>query len=196
VTPENAIKKVAGYACLVVFLAIFCSKLQAQVSPGQRNLPAPPELQTALVEPALRGRARLSVWGLDIYNASLWVTPAFKATEFADHAFAIELGYLRDFKGEAIASRSMTEMARQANLASARRAGWEQQMRDVFPDVKAGERITGVNVPGMGARFFVNGKTGGEIRDPEFARFFFGIWLSSYSSEPKMRLELLGQAAP
>ena len=191
-----AINKIAGYACLAVVVAIFYSKLQAQVNLGKANQSAPRELQAALAEPVLSGRAKLNVWGLDIYNASLWVTPAFKAAEFANHAFAIELSYLRDFRREAIASRSMMEMSRQAHWDSTPRAGWEQQMRDVFPDVKAGERITGVNVPGIGARFFINGKPGGEIRDPEFARFFFGIWLSSATSEPKMRLELLGQPIP
>jgi hypothetical protein len=179
-----------------MLVAIICSKLQAQASSETVHQLVPRELQTALAEPVLSGRAKLGIWGFDIYNASLWITPFFKAADFANHAFAIELSYLRAFKREAIASRSMAEMARQANWNASPRAGWEQQMRDVFPDVRAGDRITGVNVPGVGARFLINGKTGGEIRDPEFARFFFGIWLSRESSEPKMRLELLGQAVP
>jgi hypothetical protein len=32
----------------------------------------------------------------------------------------------------------------------------------------------------------------GDIRDAEFARLFFGIWLSPRSSEPAMRQALLG----
>jgi Chalcone isomerase-like len=193
---KNAIKKVAACACLAWLMAIFHSNLRAQDSATTVNPPVPKELLLELAEPMLRGRAKLTVWGFDVYNASLWVTPAFKAAEFANHAFAIELAYLRDFKREAIASRSMAEMARQANFGNTQRTSWEPQMRELFPDVKAGDRITGVNLPGIGARFLINGKTGGEIRDPEFARFFFGIWLSSASSEPKMRLDLLAQTAP
>jgi hypothetical protein len=45
-------------------------------------------------------------------------------------------------------------------------------------------------------RFFVNGRLGGELRDTEFARFFFGIWLSPQTSEPSLRQALLGQARP
>ncbi len=190
------IKKIAVCACLAGLLATIHSNLRAQGITTAGISQVPKELQLELTEPVLRGRATLTVWGFDVYNASLWITPAFKAAEFANHAFAIELAYLRDFKREAITNRSMTEMARQANFGNSQRPGWESQMRDVFPDVKAGGRITGVNVPGAGARFLINGKSGGEIRDPEFARFFFGIWLSSATSEPKMRLDLLSQTAP
>lgn len=69
-------------------------------------------------------------------------------------------------------------------------------MRAVFPDVKAGERLTGVNLPGVGAQFRAKGRVLGEIRDPEFAKLFFGIWLSPQSSEPRMRQSLLAQVPP
>jgi hypothetical protein len=51
-----------------------------------------------------------------------------------------------------------------------------------------------VNVPGMGARFFVNGALKGDVRDPAFATLFFGIWLSEKTSEPALRSALLGKA--
>ena len=47
----------------------------------------------------------------------------------------------------------------------------------------------------MGARFFVNGQLKGDVREPEFARFFFGIWLSPKTSEPTLRDALLGKVA-
>jgi hypothetical protein len=64
-------------------------------------------------------------------------------------------------------------------------------MTQLFPDVAQGDRITGVQVPGVAARFFHNGKARGEVRDAEFTRLFFGIWLSSRTSEPKLRDALL-----
>ncbi len=67
-------------------------------------------------------------------------------------------------------------------------------MRRVFPDVEPGDRLLGVHRPGEGVAFFYNGQLRGEIRDPEFARLFFGIWLSPRSSEPAMRQALLGSA--
>jgi hypothetical protein len=62
--------------------------------------------------------------------------------------------------------------------------------------VAKGDRITGVQRPGESARFFLNGKPIGEVRDAEFARRFFGIWLAPKTSEPKLRLALLARAGP
>ncbi len=65
-------------------------------------------------------------------------------------------------------------------------------MKRLFPDVHAGDRITGVHRPGEGAAFFVNGRAVGEVRDSRFAQLFFGIWLSPRTSQPSLRAALLG----
>jgi hypothetical protein len=41
-------------------------------------------------------------------------------------------------------------------------------------------------------RFFHNGKLRADVTDPDFARAFIAIWLSPKTSEPKLRLALLG----
>jgi hypothetical protein len=65
-------------------------------------------------------------------------------------------------------------------------------MLRVFPDVRQGDRLVGLQRPGTGASFWINGRFQGEVRDVEFARRFFGIWLSPQTSEPAMRRALLG----
>jgi hypothetical protein len=55
-------------------------------------------------------------------------------------------------------------------------------MKGIFPDVKEGSRITGIHIPNEAARFYLNGKLLGEIRDPEFAHSFFAIWLDKKTS--------------
>jgi len=156
----------------------------------------PAELCAALPAAALAGQAKLTFWGFEVYQASLWVAPGFSAGAFADHGFALELAYLRDFAGADIAKRSLTEMARQAPLSADQAARWGEQMRALFPDVMAGDRLTGVHQPGVGARFLFNGQPVGEIADAEFARRFFGIWLSPQTSQPSLRLALLQQLMP
>jgi Chalcone isomerase-like len=156
----------------------------------------PAELRPALPTAALAGQAKMSFWGFDVYRASLWVAPGFRAAAYAEHGFALELSYLRNFSGADIAKRSLTEMARQTPLHADQAQRWGDQMRALFPDVKAGERLTGIHRPGQGARFLLNGQPLGEIADPEFARLFFGIWLSTQTSEPNLRLALLQQLTP
>jgi hypothetical protein len=156
----------------------------------------PAELRAALPTAALAGQAKLSFWGFEVYQATLWVAPGFKAAAYAEHGFGLELAYLRDFSGADIAKRSLAEMARQAPISADQARRWGDQMRALFPDVKAGERLTGIHQPGAGARFVFNGRVVGEIADAEFARLFFGIWLSPQTSEPKLRLALLQQVTP
>ncbi len=156
---------------------------------------APQDVQVNVQGAKLSGRAKLTVWGFQIYNAALWVAPGFKADDFGKHAFALDLEYLREFSGEEIADRSLSEIRRLTPLSEAQEQQWTRQMRAIFPTVRSGDRLTGVHVPGVGAKFLFNGKSKGEIRDAEFANLFFGIWLSGASSEPKMRRELLAGLA-
>ncbi len=144
----------------------------------------------------LAGTARLRFWGFKVYDASLWVAPGFRRDDYAGHPFALELAYLRDFSATDIARRSIEEMRRVGAFSEAQAAQWQQALQGAFPDVKAGDRIAGLNRPGMGVQFITNGQPTGEIRDPEFARLFFGIWLSPRTSEPQLRLALLGTTAP
>ena len=66
-------------------------------------------------------------------------------------------------------------------------------MRSIFPDVKKGEQLTGVNLPGVGVDFYYNDRFGGRVADPEFAVAFFSIWLDPRTREPGLREALIGQ---
>jgi len=156
--------------------------------------PMPQELQAALPLATLSGQATLKFWGLALYQASLWVTPGFVAAAYDQSPFALTLDYLRDFKGQDIARRSISEMRHQLPLDAAQQARWEGQLRALFPDVTSGDRITGVHLPGTGAQFWHNGRLLGDIRDSNFAKLFFGIWLAPQTSEPQLRLALLARS--
>lgn len=154
----------------------------------------PPELRDTLPVATLAGQSTMKFWGFEVYQATLWVAPGFTETAFEQSAFVLDLAYLRDFKGADIAQRSIAEMRRQAPMTAAQEAAWEGQMRALFPNVQKGDRITGVHQPGTGAVFWSNGRLLGAVRDPVFAKLFFGIWLSAQTSEPALRRALLAQA--
>ncbi len=155
---------------------------------------APPELAGELSGARLQGTARMTFLGLAIYEARLWTGAQAVGTEWAGVPFAMELVYARSLKGPLIAERSLKEMRRQAEIAEPEAERWLANMKLLFPDVNAGDRITGTNLPGVGARFHANGAFRGEPHEPEFARLFFGIWLSPRTSEPALREQLLGRA--
>ena len=153
-----------------------------------------PEIKELMPQYRLVGKGRLTFWGLQVYDARLWALPGFSADNLASQTFALELAYLRGFENKAVAERSITEMRRTAAISEEQAKAWIIEMMRVLPNTKAGDRVTGVNLPGTGALFLLNGKLTGEIRDPEFARLFFGIWLSPKTSEPKLRSALLADA--
>ncbi|MDP1530501.1 MAG: chalcone isomerase family protein [Rhodoferax sp.] len=154
-----------------------------------------PTLSAALQNKTSVGTARLRYWGFDVYDASLWALPGFDINRFENQRFGLELAYLRDFKGADIAERSIDEMKGLATIEPGQATRWTQAMSNLFPDVKRGDRITGVHVPGSGARFYLNGKLLGEVADDAFSRLFFGIWLSPKTSQPRMRETLVKNIA-
>ena len=137
------------------------------------------------------GQARLRVWGFEVYDARLWAADGFEPARFAEHRFALELSYLRNFKGADIAERSIQEMRGIGDFRDEQAQRWQAEMAQVFPDVARGDRITGVYAPQAKARFYFNDAWRGEISDPAFAPLFFGIWLSPRTSQPRMRQTLL-----
>ncbi len=143
----------------------------------------------------LQGEATLRFFGLRVYHARLWTRPDFRPERFMEQPVVLELEYLRDLKGSAIAERSVQEMRRAGGFSEAQADRWLAEMRRIFPDVKNGDRLTGLYEPGIGARFWYNGQPAGAVADPDFGRLFFGIWLAPSTSEPAMRLALLGQTA-
>jgi len=137
---------------------------------------------------------RFRVWGFEVYDASLWTTPSFAPAQAEGQLLALELRYLRDFAAKDIAERSLKEMRRAAAVTAEQESRWLAEMLRVFPDVRKGDRLLGLQRPGEAAVFWLNGRLRGEIRDAEFARRFFGIWLSPQTSEPALRRALLGAA--
>jgi hypothetical protein len=137
----------------------------------------------------------MRVLGLAIYDAWLWVDDGFEALRYAQHPLLLELRYARSLRGADIAQRSLTEMQRQGPLSDEEARAWLAFMFSAFPDVAAGDRLSGAYRPGRGVRFAFNGGRVHELADARFAQTFFGIWLSEQSSAPSLRARLLGLPA-
>ncbi len=142
--------------------------------------------------PALKrlGEGRLRFLGIHVYDSALWVTGAFGF----DKPFALDIRYAMTVKGRDLSERSIKEMKGLGYTDPEKLKRWEAAMDRVFPDIKPGDRLVGLHLPGKEARFYSNDRLLGAVADPEFARAFFGIWLDEKTSEPKLRAKLLGQA--
>ncbi|XZG71302.1 chalcone isomerase family protein [Chitinibacteraceae bacterium HSL-7] len=141
----------------------------------------------------LVGEGELRWLGLRVYTARLWSASApFSSTA----PFALELAYHRSISRERLADSSVDEIRRLfgTRYDDARLARWRSEMLTAFIDVAPGQRIVGVYRPGVGARFYAGETLTAEIRDADFVRAFFAIWLSPDSRDEKLRRALLGGA--
>jgi len=138
------------------------------------------------------GTGTLRWFGLRLYDARLWV-----GGEQPDAArpFVLALRYARDFTGRSIAEASFDEIARLGYGTAPEQARWRAAMERMFPDVDAGQELAGLNVPGRGVRFYLDGQPIGEIADAAFARAFFAIWLDPRTRAQSLRIALLGADA-
>ncbi|ARU05118.1 hypothetical protein CCO03_10825 [Comamonas serinivorans] len=157
------------------------------------STPAPPaELRSALPAARLVGTGVLRFFGLRVYEGRLWAGPEFQPEAYERHPFALELVYDRKLEGLAIAERSIAEMRRVGSFTDAQSRQWLTLMKQAFPDVQAQDRLLGLHDGQGEVRFFHNGQQTAQLRDAEYTRLFFGIWLSPQTSAPAMRTSLLG----
>lgn len=152
----------------------------------------PPELLPDLAQARQRGVGVLRFFGLRVYEARLWTLPEFEADAYERHPFALELIYDRRLEGQAIAERSVAEMRRVGHFDDAQAGRWLALMTRAFPDVVPTDRLLGLHDGRGEVRFFHNGRLTAQTADRDYARLFFGIWLSRQTSAPALRDALLG----
>ena len=173
------------FNCLYVLL-IFLTITQLKVTEGF----AFENVAIKLLPGAVKiGEGQYSYLGWSIYDATLY---GHSRPVGYDKPFALTLYYHLSAKGSDIAKRSIEGIRQQGFRDEFRLATWYRQMRQIFPDVQKGTRITGVYLPRVGVRFFHGKKEIGSIQDRQFSVLFFNIWLSEKTSLKALRQKLLG----
>lgn len=146
-----------------------------------------------LPQAQLSGEGEYRWFGVRVYTAQLW---AAHLPASIDSPFALQITYVRAFTARRLVDTSIDEIRRigSSNVTDATLERWRDALRKVFVDVRAGDSLTGVYLPGQGARFYANDRETGQIEDAALARAFFAIWLDPATRAPALRLKLLGQS--
>ncbi len=177
--------RLAALSCLMLASTLAL----AQASPGAHEPRA--YVREAIPAAGIVGSGTLTWFGFQAYDATLFAAGG----RFIDsQPFALELTYARDFKGVSIAERSVSEIRKLGLGSDTELAIWLDTLQKLFPDIRKGDRLTGVAMPNAPARFFHNGRLVGALTDERLARAFFAIWLDPRTSAPELRAKLLGQA--
>ncbi len=129
-------------------------------------------------------QAAFKVWGFHIYD----ITYSYNV-HFPVPPYRLKLQYRRDIAGAKIVESTKKEIA---NLgASAEKlAVWMDALKKIIPDVKDGDILTGFVEEDKKSSFCMGDRFLGKVEDLEFTEYFFGIWLSEKTSDPRLRKAL------
>jgi hypothetical protein len=182
----------ASVCRLMTVMLVTWVALSSGVSIATANTGTPAFITSHLSNPVMSGEGLYRWFGFRIYQARLWGSgAAVDAASPLARPLALQLTYARRFGGDDIAERSASEM-RDMNAADDQSiAQWESLMRNLFPDINAGDHLTGITDANDFTHFFFNGKALRTVRDPAFTRAFFSIWLNEKTSAPGLRADLL-----
>lgn len=159
----------------------------AGAAPAARELPAP--VQGAAPPLRALGQGEMRWFGLHLYDATLWVGGERWDPQ---RPFALDIRYARDIPRSRLVQSSLDEMRRLSLADDAALGRWGEAMARVFPDVRRGDRLVGVHLPGRGASFYTGDRYLGTVAEEAFAEAFFAIWLDARTREPRLREALLG----
>jgi len=120
--------------------------------------------------------ALLRYWGFKVYSAALFLRAG--DSPLADVPKAFTLRYHRDFSAEDFmtSGREVAQKNRDIDFKSVE-AGFKEMDR-LYRPVKQGVAYTLTYLPGKGTSLYLNDEYLGTVPGADFAKSYFGIWLS------------------
>ncbi len=149
-----------------------------------------------LPQAKMLGGGEFRWWGFSIYTAKIWQqTPNKDGGLDQSASFALEITYNKSISRERFVDSSIDEIKRlHGSKYNAEKLGmWRQYMEKAFIDVKSGDQLIGVYLPGVGCHFYSQQTLLAEIPDEAFAKAFFSIWLDPRTKDSNLRQQLLGK---
>lgn len=141
----------------------------------------------------LRGMALLRYWGFRVYSAALFLRKGDSPLDDVPKAFTLK--YHRDFSADDFitSGREVAQKNRDIDFKTVE-AGFKQ-MDKLYRPVKRGDAYTLTYFPDKGTSLYLNDEYLGTVAGADFAKSYFGIWLSEeYSLDSGFTSELLNVA--
>jgi hypothetical protein len=140
------------------------------------------------------GVRKATLFRVNVYVAALYVPhPTTDARALIDSSgpFELDLQFvrgvgaksIRDGFAEGFAGSAANQPALQPRIAT---------LNSWMEDIRAGERMSFVGIPGRGVQFSFAGKLKGIIPGEDFTRALLSIWLGEHPPNPELKSGLLG----
>ena len=179
-------------ALLGAAAAMLCLCTVAQEAASQGTGQQDPQPQAAQSQPGLQkvGEAKLKVLLWSVYNSRLYTADG--AYQEGARPLRLEIEYLIDVKSDRLVDRTLQEWEA-IGREHPEQANWALTLRELWPDIQAGDVLTLELAEDDSATFSRNGERLGTVDHPDFGQHFVDIWLSPDSTRPELRLALLGE---
>ena len=123
-------------------------------------------------------------WTLNIYKVELWTADG-KFPDF-QKPLIMHYEYQKNIKAKALVDTSIEEWQRLKSCTDKQAQMWAKQLLKIWPDIKSGDTLTAW-FDGKETHFYQEKKFLGSIKDQNFTRPFFSIWLHPKSKTAKLR---------
>jgi hypothetical protein len=129
-------------------------------------------------------QAAFKVWGFHVYDISYSYNEHYPLPPYQ-----LKLEYKREIAGSKIVETTQKEI-KKLGAPVQKLDSWIGQLKKIIPDVKSGDVLIGSVGKDKKSLFCLGSRFLGQVEDPDFADYFFGIWLSEKTSEPRLRKAL------
>jgi hypothetical protein len=136
------------------------------------------------------GETTFSILFWDLYKSKLQTTSGKYPLEKDSEKLLYHINYLTDISREDLLMRTV-EQWQHLGIETERYQTYLSVLEKIWPDIEDGDTLS-LHVNNTRSVFYFNNNFIGEIEQSEFSQLFLDIWLSENTSEPKLRLELLG----
>jgi hypothetical protein len=135
------------------------------------------------------GDGTMSWMFFDIYDASLFTTNGDYQSNIYPQMLTIN--YLKSINKNRLIKATEEQWSLQGFNNSQMKL-WIQSLQQIWPDIKSGDSLTFYVAENKKSYFYHNQTLLGGINSEGFPEGFLAIWLSDKTSQPKLRLQLLG----
>ena len=139
----------------------------------------------------LLGKAKFSVLFWDIYESTLLTTNGQKPFDDACQQSLFEIEYLRDISKKDLLDNTVSQW-QHLSIKESEYSVFLPLLERIWLDINAGDRLSMLTQQNK-TLFYLNSEYIGEIDSLTFAKTFLSIWIDEDTSEPKLRLKLLGE---
>ena len=142
----------------------------------------------------LKGLEKFTYWGFDLYTAALYAPQtAGPGDILADMPKSLVLHYSRKIRADQIIKAGDHNIRKNPENNMNTLGSRLENLNAAYTTVTKGDRYELLYEPGKGTTLLFNGTPQVVVPGSDFQKAYFGIWLSRYPLNAKLRDKLLGQ---